>query len=150
MKSMDLSDCRNRNQDWNSWSVGRWFYNLNLERRHSIRSIPLWADFETVKEKSMIDESWLKPDPPEWQNDLYIFPSITSSQRARVDLIIARFEISSIFCEERKCDFGPRSVFPMGADQERYRRETIGVYGFYREEKIIWGSAFEIMYGWVK
>jgi hypothetical protein len=80
---------------------------------------------------------------------LNVFACIAASQSSCVDLIISGFEISSIFCDEIKCDFIPLSIFPVGSDEEGDISEPC-LERFDREEKVSGGFGFEVADSYVK
>jgi hypothetical protein len=103
-----------------------------------------------VEENSVVDESGLETDSSERQDDLDVLASLAASERARVDLVVARFEILAIFGEEGEGDLGPEGVAPVGTDEEGHGGDAVGLDGLDGEEEVVGGSAFEIMHGCVK
>lgn len=79
VKSVDLSDSCGCYQNSDTWSVGVWLCDLDLEWRHDVSCVPLRTDFETVEEYSMVNHSLLLTNSFEWENDLDAFASIATS-----------------------------------------------------------------------
>ena len=98
----------------------------------------------------MVDESGLETDSSERQDDLDVLASLAASERARVDLVVARFEILAIFGEEGEGDLGPEGVAPVGPDEEGDGGDAVGLHGLDGEEEVVGGSGFEIVDGCVK
>ena len=151
MNSMDLSHCCDCDKDSDAWTVSWGICQLNFEWRHCISIILLRTDFETIKEKCMVDETRChESNFSEWQNDLDVFTLITSSKRSRVNLIVSRFNVFAIFSNEGKSYSCPESVSPMSSNKERNYCHTFALDRLDGEEEVVGWSTFKIMDGCVR
>lgn len=149
VQGVHLGDGGDGDEHGDARGVGRGFGDLYFEGRHGVGVVALRTDFEAVEEKGVVDEAGLQSDFAEGQDNLDVLAGLAAAQRARVDLVVAGFEIPAIFGEEGEGDLGPEGVAPVRADEEGDRGEAVALQRLDGEEEVVGGPAFEIVDGCV-
>ena len=114
-KSLHLGGSGDGNSHSNTCHVDSGVDYLHLEGRLTAEYF-IGGNLESV-DKSCSSDGSIEVRS-EGQQYVDIFSCNASSQGSRVYLIVAGFNVVFIFSEEGEGDFSPRSVFPLGSDDE--------------------------------
>ena len=93
----------------------------------------------------MINISRLLADTSKWQKNLNAFSRLAASESSTIHLVVACFQVSSIFSQKAEPNLCPGCVPPLGPDQERHIGKALSFDGFDGEEEVLGGFAFEVM-----
>ena len=81
----------------------------------------------------------------EGKKDFNFLPTDAAGEKTWVNLVVAWFNVSSVFCNEAKGNFRPAGIKPLSTDDKGYEGETVGVEWFDEVKQVRAFFSFEVM-----